>query len=143
MSEVTLQNSSKSVRVSSECGLETALAAHVRKRWQVNTVAAVMIAWDLTEGEAKGVVYGTASRSTINKVLRHKRGRLRLGLALLEDVCDQKLGEFINEERERAANARQRFEADEHALAEMARSLPSVLGLDVDGSDGDDFRPSW
>src|SRR6185369_5350630 len=67
--------SSKSfARSSSRKSTKNAWAAYVRNRWPANTLGAIQAEWDLTEGEARGVLYAQASQPTIDKILDHPNG---------------------------------------------------------------------
>lgn len=88
-----------------------------------------MAEWNLTEGEAKGLLSGQASQTTIDKILDHPRGGFRLGLQVLEIRMQTALTSFVQTERERIAHERREQEERDAALARMAHDLPAVLGL--------------
>jgi hypothetical protein len=123
MSGVVVKVNQTSVPKSTRFGLENALARHVRRRWPKNTICLVQSEWDLEAGEARGVVYGTASRTTLNKIIRHRRGGWRLGLLMLEGVTGQSLGDFIISERERLRHEREQYEERDRHLVAMAADL--------------------
>lgn len=110
-------------------GLKNSLARYVRRRWPQLTVAAVSAEWGLSEGEARGVVYASASQPVIDKILKHKRGGWMLLLDIAAEVIGQDLADHLETERERHAE-RQRH----------ATKLASLLrGVDPDpGRDGRD-----
>ncbi len=62
---------------------KAAWAQYVRRRWPSNTLCHVQEEWDLSEGEARGVVYEQASQRTIDKIENHKNGGVMLALDLL------------------------------------------------------------
>ena len=111
---------------SSDFGLEQALASYVRRRWPSNTLENVSAEWDLTPGEARGVVYEQASRTTLNKVLRHRRGRFRLGIELLEAITGEQLESFIETQAAQAARERAEWEARERRLQRMREDLDAL-----------------
>lgn len=107
---------------------KNALARLVRRAWPAQTVKQAQAFWDLTEGEAKGVVYATASQATLDKIKRHRNGGWRLTLAIDALVIGRSLQDFIIEETERA---RERIETRRRRLRQMealAASLDAVGG---------------
>lgn len=112
-------------------GVRNALARIVRRRWPRLTIETTRVTFDLTDAEARGVVYAQASQRTLDKVIKHANGGWRLMLELAEGVLGQSLGEFIETERARLDLERQRAQADERALAQMATRLPTALGLEA------------
>ena len=118
-------------------GLSEALASVVRRRWPTQTIERTRAEFDLTEGEARGAVYRQASIRTINKIIRHPRGGVGLGLTLVEMVAGQRLEAFIRIERGKLADEQRKRNADLRALAEMSRSLSGVLGLRRGDGDGE------
>lgn len=95
----------------SDYGLENALARRQRRLYPTNTIDQTAAEFRLTPGEAKGTVYGSASRSTLNKVL--KRGGWALTVELMADVLGQPLERFIEQQAREAANERKRWEEEE------------------------------
>lgn len=110
-------------------GTKEAWAQYVRRRWPQNTVNHCSIEWDLTDGEARGLVFGQASQRTIDKVLDHPRGGFGLGLLILEIRTQIALGGWLQSERERLEHEAARAAADAHSFGEMASRLPAGLGL--------------
>lgn len=110
-----------------------AWALYVRRRWQKNAVKAVQCEWDLTEAQARGVVFAQASQATIDQILDHPRGGFGLGLKILEIKAQLRLAEWVQSERGRLENEAQRSAAEAAALAQMASRLPAALGLDDPG----------
>ena len=108
-----------------------AWADYVKRRWPTNTVKQVQDEWDLTDGEARGIVYGTASQRTLDRIDSHKNGGVMLALDLLcvrfrtslEDVA-AKLEEQNAHERNREAARIQRRGHALRALAGVCRRLP-------------------
>jgi hypothetical protein len=94
----------------SEFSTANALARIVRRRWQTKTVLEVMAEWDLTEGEAKGVVYAQASRTTIDKIKHHPRGGWSVMLEVDAMVIGVTLEEHLQRQQERLDRERQTIE---------------------------------
>ena len=124
--EVSTENVSKS---SERMTTKRAWAIYARRRWPKNAVNLAQCEWDLTEGEAKGLVYGHASQATIDKIIDHRRGGMGLALHILEIRCRTKLAQLISDERERLADERRRQEQADAALASMDRDWAAVLRL--------------
>jgi hypothetical protein len=117
--------------------LELVLADYCRRRWPDKAVEHVMAEWDLTRGQSQGAVYGTASRSTINAIIQHKRGGLRLLFALGCAATGQSLSNLIKTEIEGIENEirRQQQVADELAFLEarLESDLDSGLARRISG----------
>lgn len=110
-------------------GFEHVLASFVRR--QGMSIKAIQNEWDLTDGEARGVMYSSASRATIRKIIKHKRGGYRVGLMLLHGVIGHDLAEHIERTR---ADERKQFERMDSCLRKMAADLPAVLGVGASGA---------
>jgi len=108
---------------------QQAWAMYVRRRWPTNTVKASMSEWGLTEGQAKGLLYGNASQSTIEAIDHHPRGGMGLALHIQEIKFQTLIADWLEEERERRAHEHRQQEAKDARLAQMARHLGSVLHL--------------
>jgi hypothetical protein len=113
-----------------------AWAAYVRRRFEgADLVKSCQRAWKLSNGEAKGVVYGTISQRVVDKILNHKNGGLSVelevaaiawGLTALDLVVL-----WIDQQKGRNENAR-----DEHdAAARRMVALASRLGAPGHGGD--------
>lgn len=120
---------SKSSGRNDDFGTANGLARLVRRRWPANTVGCVQAEWDLTEGEAKGVLYAQASRATIDKIKKHPRSGWRVFLEVDAAVIGESLEQFLTREQRRLADERARQEADERRLVEMAGRVGAVFGL--------------
>lgn len=119
-----MEVSPKSVARSSVDGrTKAAWSSYVRKRWPENAVSKTQTTWDLTEGEAKGLVYGQGSQSTIDKVLEHPRGGFAVGLEILTMVTAIKLEDFISQQAEEARRERIQWEARERRLSALSVGL--------------------
>src|SRR6185312_617058 len=103
MTELTVQWNGPVGSGHDEFGLENALAQHVRRRWPKNTVCEVQRTFDLSEGEAKNVVYAQGSKRALNKALR--RGGWPLAIVLAESVLGQSLRDFVDQERRKSLEA--------------------------------------
>ena len=120
MQGLTMEFSSKSVAGSSvRRSTKDAWSEYVRRRWKTNCVGEIQAEWDLTEGEAKGLLYAQASQPTIDKILDHPRGGFRLGLAILELRTQTALANFIETAAERAKHERTTWEERERHLARL------------------------
>lgn len=116
--------SSKSVSGSSfRLSTKNAWAKYVRNRWHANVLAEIQAEWDLTEGEARGVLYAQASQSTIDKILEHRRGGFGLGLEILALKCATTLEGFIENQAQEAVRERARWQAEERRLAALHRRV--------------------
>lgn len=143
MGHAVVEISSKFIRKSSSrVSTKNAWAKYVRQRWPANTLGAVQAEWDLTEGEARGVLYAQASQPTIDKImdredLRRPCGGFRIGLEILAIKTGTALEDYIAHQAEEARRERTEWEAEERRLAILQARL---AGLDsVDG--GDDQSP--
>lgn len=125
----TLEISSKSIGKSSfRLSTKNAWAKYVRNRWRTNTLNAIQAEWDLTEGEARGVLYAQASQSTIDKILdredeRRPLGGFRLGLAILEIRTGTFLERYIDQLGVESEAARIEWEREEQRVAKYKASL--------------------
>lgn len=104
-------------------GLENALAGYVRRRWQDKPIVHVGHEWGLSESEAAKVVYGHASKNTLNKLLHHRRGGFGLFIELLCDATSTSLEQHIITLAQKATHERQTWEAEERRLATLARRV--------------------
>ena len=124
------------LRRTHEYGTKHALARLVRRRWEHKPIDACMAEWGLTEGEARGLVYGLASQRTIDKIKQHPRGGWRIILEADALVTGCSVLDFIQSETARIENDRRRADAELARLGQMARALPAVLGVGSGGSRG-------
>lgn len=106
-------------------GFENVLANHVRRRCM--SIKDIQTEWNLTDGEARGVMYAQASRSTLRKIIKHQRGGWSLGIMLLHGVIGHSLPEHIERTR---ADERNKYERMDTGLRKMAADLPVLFGLD-------------
>ena len=104
-------------------GLENALARYVRRKWPTRTIQHVQHEWGLSEGLARGVVYGTATRRAINEINRHKTGG---PLFLAERLAEAVGSTLLREAEQRRANERKSWERVDQGLSDMARHLRIV-----------------
>jgi hypothetical protein len=111
-------------------GLENALAKYVRNRWPDKPIAYVAHEWDLSDAEASKVVYANASKNTLNKLLRHKRGGFKLFIELLCDATNTKLEHYITNQAEEAANEARKWAAEERRLAILQARVSGPRGVD-------------
>lgn len=78
-------------------GSADALADLCRHRWPSNTAKYAAREWGLSLDEARGVVAGRASKTTIDKI--YKRGGPPVFLAVLEEVWGQSIARYFIEMR--------------------------------------------
>lgn len=116
-------------KTAAKLSTKNAWALYVRRRWPQNTVNHVCIEWDLTDGEARGLVFASGSQRTIDKVIDHPRGGFGLALLILEIRTQTALGGWLQSERERLEHEAARATADADAVAAMARRLGPGLGV--------------
>lgn len=105
-------------------GMANAAARKVRREHPTNTVDAVAGLYGLTQGEAKGVVYGTASRSTLDKML--KRGGWSLVVELAADLLGQPLEQFIEQQAREARREQAVREADARRWERLRQNYQAV-----------------
>lgn len=111
-------------------GLENALAKICRRRWPDKTVVFVAREWSLTEAEAIKVVYGTSSKNTLNKILRHRRGGAKLGVELVFDVTNTNLESYVQDRAQEAANEAAKWESEQRSLEILQARVSERRGLD-------------
>lgn len=115
----------------SDYGLENALAKWVRNRWPDKTVQHVAGHFrSLTEAEALKVVYGTASKNTLNRLLHDKNGGPGLFVQLVLDATGCTLEQYIAEQARKAEHERARWEAEERKLAVLQARVAGRYRLD-------------
>lgn len=127
MQGLAMQIPSKSVRLSSEPRSTTceAWASYVRRRFPQNCLAMCQREWDLSEGRARGLVWSQATQRTIEQILAHPRGGVRVLLAVeairwgLE--IHELLERYADEERAAIAHERTRLEDEERRIAAVER----------------------
>jgi hypothetical protein len=113
-------------------GIEQALARHVRNRWPSNTLDHIGREWGLSTGEARGVLYAQASRRTLNKIIRHRRGGWKLWIELIGAVTGVSFDQFLETERTRLRHERERAAEEDRRLGEVVRHLRAVPNLGAD-----------
>jgi hypothetical protein len=136
MRAATVEISSKNIRQSSfPLSTKNAWAKYVRNRWPQNTLCMAQAEWNLTEGEARGLLYAQASQPTIDKILdtenrKSPLGAFRLGLTILEIRTATKLESFIVQQAEEAARERIQWEQEERRLALLQARVSGLRCLD-------------
>ncbi len=107
-----------------------ALAIYCARNWPTNRRKSVETAFRLTPDEARGVIQGTASTTTLDKVW--KAGGWAVVLPILGAVIGHGVGEFFAAEADRARreadDARQQAEALASAERVALRSFAPCLG---------------
>lgn len=116
-------------------GIENALAGYVRRRWPDRPIQHVAHEFGLTESEASKVVYGHASKATLNKLLHHKRGGMGLFLDLIADVCGESVTDYLETQAERIAHEAEAQRRTAARLRSLAGRLSSGLGPASAGAD--------
>lgn len=106
-----------------------AWALYARRRWPKNAVKHVQCEWDLTEAQARGVVYAQASQATIDQIIDHPRGGFGLGLKVLEIKAQLHLADWVKSEKGRLQVEAERHAAEAAALGQMASDLPAALSV--------------
>jgi hypothetical protein len=104
-------------------GLENALAKYVRNRWPDKTPVHVQSHFGLSESEALKVVYASASKNTLKKLLHHKRGGFALFLELLCEATGTSLDAYIEKQAEEARREAAQWNAEERRLSTLAQTL--------------------
>lgn len=93
-----------------------AWAAYVRRRWPQNAVCHAQAEWNLTEGQARGLVFGHASQPTIDAILSHRHGGPLLALTIEASAWGLDWEAFVA----RAISQAQRSIANERARLDAA-----------------------
>jgi len=108
-------------------GSKQAWARYVRNRWPGNAVCHAQAEWQLTDGQARGLVYGHASQRTIDDILAHPRGGPVLELQIAAIAWGLELETFVRAtlemERRRLADVRSRAESQERRLVALASRI--------------------
>lgn len=102
-------------------GIENCLARKVRRENPSGTINATAAEYDLTNGEARGIVYARTGLRTINKII--KKGGWALWLELGETLLGEPLDRHIIRERERLHAEQQRAKERDRHLLEVVRHL--------------------
>jgi hypothetical protein len=118
--------SSKSISESSfRLSTKNAWARYVRTRWPVNGLAEMQRAWNLTEGQARGVLYAQASQSTIDAIMDHvgPMAAFGLGVEILAIKTGVRLEAFIDKQAQEARHEAAKWDAEERRLATISARL--------------------
>jgi hypothetical protein len=139
MNGVTMafRNNSPAFR-ENDYGLENALAKWVRTRWPDKCIQNTAHYFGLSESEAAKVVYATASKNTLRRILHHKRGGASLFIWLVFDVTGGSLESYIQQQARAAENEQIRWAAEERRLALLQARLSGCDSLDR--TDGEQAR---
>jgi hypothetical protein len=99
-----------------------ALADYCKRRWPKGVRRrAVRDEWGLTEDESRAICEGAASKATLDRVWRHRRGGWAVILPIFAHLLGEGVDQFIA--RERQANAQTAIR-----LREVSRSLRAATG---------------
>ena len=118
--------SSKSFTHSSlNLGTKNAWARLVRRRFHgQNLVKACQSEWDLTEGQARGLVYAQATQNTIDAVLKADPFEgFALSLEIAATVTGIRLEDYIEHKAREAARERTEWEATERRLEALSARI--------------------
>lgn len=110
-------------------GFENVLASYVRRR--AMSIKDIQREWNLTDGEARGVLYAQCSRATLRKIV--KTGGWDMGLMLLTGVIGHDLETHITRTKRMRDAQRRDEEIRDQRLLEVARDLRSLADLAVGG----------
>lgn len=112
--------------LSVEFSTKNAWAQYARRRWPTNTLNYIGREWNLSTGEARGVLYAQISQATIEKITDHKNGGRHLALTILAIRFGESVEDFIaaviQQQRQEIDRERRRLDAaDERARGAYAR----------------------
>ena len=126
-----METSAKSFakNASPDHGFENVLASYVRRR--AMSIKNIQREWNLTDGEARGVLYAQCSRATLRKIV--KTGGWDMGLMLLTGVIGHDLETHITRTKRMRDAQRRDEEIRDQRLLEVARDLRSLADLAVGG----------
>lgn len=106
---------------------QQAWAAYLRQRFRENCLAHTMREFDLTEGRARGAVYGTITQRTIDEILAHRNGGPTVALAVEATAWGissrELISAWIEIERGRIEDDRKRSDAEDRRMVEMVTHL--------------------
>lgn len=105
---------------------KNAWAKYARLRWPNNGVKGAMAEWDLTDGQARGLVYAQVSQATIDTILDHPNGGFGLGLEILCLRMQTSLEDYVAQAEQGAEDARLRAQADQEAARAMQSRLAGL-----------------
>lgn len=114
-------------------GFSDALRDYARARWPHHTAKYAAREWDLSVDEGRGIVAGTASKTTVEKVF--KRGGPGVAVPVLEEVIGVQFAGLFRQHLINAAKGA----ADAMEHEDAARSAYGLLSgrTDPPGHDGD------
>lgn len=110
-----------------DMGLRDALSAYARHQWPTHTAKMAAREWDLTLDEAKGLIAGRTSVATLEKIMKHPRGRLAVFIPVICAMTGESIHQFVAEQKKRAQNEKERYAANAARFGSLARDLPSLL----------------
>lgn len=124
-----MQISYEKIVKSTDRSLPTKLAwqAYLRGQFPRDCMAHVMRTFNLTDGEARGAVFGTISQRTIDKILSHRNGGVSVALAVEATAWGTSIRglvtTWINHETGRIEDERRRSETDDRRMVEITSRL--------------------
>ncbi len=111
---------------------QQAWAAYLRRRFPRDCLAHTMATFGLSDGRARGAVFGSITQRTVDQILAHKNGGPLVALAVEATAWEissrDLIIKYIEEERARLGRERQ------HNEAEDRRWMALSSGLDAAGS---------
>lgn len=100
-------------------GMANAFAKIIRREFpELGIQGAVARRFGVEPGEAKGLIYGTASKRTLDRIMRNPRN-FGIWLECLCDVSGVSLEQYIEEQAREAEDDRKRAEAKERHLESL------------------------
>jgi hypothetical protein len=94
-----------------------ALKVYAERRWPTNRRKAIEREWGLTPDQARAVMEGTPSATTVDQIWKHPRGGWAVALPVLGAVIGHGVGEYFALEARKAADESERAQ---RAAAELA-----------------------
>ncbi len=100
-----------------------ALSTYARQTWPTNTAKNAAREWGLSLDEARGIVAGRASQTTIDKVYKHPNGGWRVILPVLGAVVGHGVDAFFRQQMMQVAREAERAQQHEQLAQAAYRRL--------------------
>ena len=137
--EIWSKDAPKQRRLRLNKGMSDALADYARRRWPQGAAKAAEREWSLTRDEARNLVAGRASKTTIEKAFT--RGGLFVAIPVIEEVVGETVSQIIRELRKQHDENGRRIAALDGAwLPVAAHGRPTPSDDDAAGP-GRPFAP--
>lgn len=104
-----------------------ALATYARLRWPSGTAKAVAREFDLSMDEARGLVAGRASQTTVDKIWKHPNGGWDVILPVLGAVVGHGVHQHFRKQAREAARAEREAQEHERLATAAYERLPKIL----------------